>query len=161
VGPRPPAPDQLRVSPGSSIPGRPNAGLHEAVRTLREHGGRLTPAQEAILRLLHESHGPLSADDVHAQFPEFDPATVYRTLSQFEGAGIINHRHLAHGPATYQWAGSESMPIVCEGCGLTVELGAHEFRALAERVKQQHAMTLLPGHFALTGWCERCAPDGN
>ena len=114
-----------------------------------------------MLQVLNDASAPLTADEVHGLLPEIDAATVYRTLAQFEAAGIVHHRHLAHGPASYRWAGVETMPIVCQGCGLVVELGASEFRALAKRAKERHGMTLLPGHFALTGRCEQCTINGD
>lgn len=131
-----------------------------AVRALRDHGGRLTAAKESMLRYLHAAPGAVTAEDVQAALPEIDTATVYRNLAQFESAGIVSHRHYAHGAAIYRWARADTFPVVCEGCRAVVELDPREFADLATRVRARTGMTLVAGHFALTGWCASCAAPG-
>lgn len=130
--------------------------MDDAIEAVRQRGGRLTVAKSALLRVLFEEEGDLTAEALCERLPDVDHATVYRTLAQLETAGVICHRHLAHGPATYRRVSGPTIAIVCEGCGAVAELDAQDYRSLARRAKERHGMTLVPGHFSLTGWCDRC-----
>ena len=76
-----------------------------AVRAVREAGGRATVALRCVVAALAQSERHCSAEElvaaVHAQFPEVNESTVYRTLERLEELGVAYHVHLGHGPA--QW----------------------------------------------------------
>jgi Fur family ferric uptake transcriptional regulator len=112
-----------------------------------------------MLELFFATDEGLTAEQVRAQLPAVDQATVYRTLVQFEQAGIVEHVHLGHGPATYRRAGTGGVPVVCQVCGRVVEVPAAELDGLIARVRRQHGMLIDAGHFALTGRCCTCPPD--
>lgn len=133
--------------------------IDDAISRLREDGGRLTAAKRALLDVLHRSQNALTADQMHEQLVGFDPATIYRALTQFEAAGIVTHSHHGHGPALYRWPHADSLPVVCEACGRVVDLGPRAFKSMARRVHNEHLMVLIPGHFAISGWCEGCLPN--
>jgi Fur family ferric uptake transcriptional regulator len=131
-----------------------------AERRLREAGGRLTPAKRAVLDVFFGVDEGLTAEQVGALVTGVDQATVYRTLVQFEQAGIVEHVHLGHGPATYRRAGLGGVPIVCQACGRVVEIPATELADLVEQIRERHQMVVDAGHFALTGRCTTC-PAGH
>jgi Fur family ferric uptake transcriptional regulator len=138
---------------------RPARDRHEAIERLRRNGGRLTPAKHAVLDVFVDGEHSCTAEALIEQLPQFDPATIYRVLGQFEEARIIEHVHLGHGAATYRWAGAATLPVVCEHCGAVVAIAIEELTQLARSVESRHGFVLDVHHFALTGTCARCATD--
>lgn len=116
----------------------------------------MTPAKHQVLDVLLHETDDITAETLCERLPQIDHATIYRTLGQLEAAGVIHHRHLAHGPAGYRWAREPTIAVVCEGCGHVVELGPSDFSELAARARA-HGMVLSRGHFALSGRCQRCS----
>ena len=68
--------------------------------------------------LAHE--GAFTADDLAASLDDVHVSTVYRSLALLEEIGVVDHVHLAHGPAMYERAASvgTSQHLVCEVCGI-------------------------------------------
>jgi Fur family transcriptional regulator, ferric uptake regulator len=130
----------------------------EAFRMLRSAGGRLTAAKREIVEVFFGASDGLTAEEVGERLPHVDQATIYRSLQQFEHAGIVEHVHLGHGAATYRLAGAGSVPVVCEVCGRVVDVPARELDDLARMLRRTYGMTLEIGHFALTGRCTTCQP---
>ena len=124
---------------------------------MREDGGRVTAAKDAMLAVFYDHPGGMTADEVADRVSGVDESTVYRGLAQLESLGIIEHVHRGHGPATYHLAGRDAVSIVCEDCGRVVELPRHELIDLVARVAREHGMVVDLRHFALTGRCETCA----
>ncbi len=128
----------------------------QAEIAIRAAGGRMTPAKRSVLAALDGTEDDLTAEQICERVPSADTATVYRALHQLEMAGVIDHRHLAHGPAVYRWTGEPTVAIVCDRCGRLVELESDDFAELAARARA-HGMVLSRGHFALSGRCLRCS----
>lgn len=135
--------------------------LEEVLAVLRASGGRVTTPRRAILQALIEHHGHPTAEqltaDVQAGQPDVHESTVYRFLDELERLGVVDHVHLGHGPAVYHFADDPHHHLVCEGCGLVVEVPARtveEFQGLVRR-DLQFEMELR--HFALPGRCEACS----
>ena len=124
---------------------------------MREEGGRVTAAKDAMLTLFYAAGGGLTADEICAQVTGVDESTVYRGLAQLESLGIIEHVHRGHGPATYHLAGRDAVSIVCEDCGRVVELPRHDLIDVVARVGREHGMVVDLRHFALMGRCDGCA----
>ena len=139
----------------------PSTVLHDendALEKLRAYGGRLTRTRRELVRYFYAQNDALTAEDLIAAFPLIDPATIYRTLATLEHAGIVTHSHLGHGPATYQRAGSASVPCVCQHCGTVRSVPNGELAELAGRLETSYGFVLDLHHFALTGTCTRCRP---
>jgi Fur family transcriptional regulator, ferric uptake regulator len=134
------------------------AGLLEAVRS---QGARLTTARRALLGALVAGRGHLSADDlaaaVQAEHPDIHRSTVYRTLDALEQIGVIDHVHLGHGRAVYHLIDDPHQHLVCEECGLVIEVPDSMFDALAGDLASGYGFVLRPHHFAALGKCASCA----
>jgi Fe2+ or Zn2+ uptake regulation protein len=130
---------------------------------LREQGERITPARRAVVTILVDEHGHLSADDlverVHRRVP-VHRATIYRTLDTLERLGVVEHTHLGHGRAVYHLADELHHHLVCEECGAVVEAPAALLAPLARRLREREGFTLRPRHFALVGRCRACGGAG-
>jgi len=128
----------------------------EAVERVRSGGGRLTKARRALLEDLYSRGERVTAEDLAGRHPDIDVATVYRSLSQFEEVGVVEHVHLGHGPAAYRWAGERSIAAVCQGCGVVTDIPTDELESLSTRLESQYGVRLELGHFALSVRCPAC-----
>lgn len=79
-----------------------------ALDRLRVSGERITPAREAVLRVLDEADAAdehLTAERIGARVAELEPAvhraTVYRTLTSLTDAGVLTHVHIGGGATVY------------------------------------------------------------
>ena len=84
--------------------------------------------------------------------PEIHVSTVYRTLESLEAWGLVEHVHRGHGAAFFHLAASHPH-MVCEQCGRVLDVPAHEFAALVERVRDTYEFELDITHNALMGRC--------
>ncbi|HUR18399.1 MAG TPA: transcriptional repressor [Acidimicrobiales bacterium] len=135
--------------------------LEQVLAVLRAGGGRITSPRRAILSALIEHRGHPTVEqltaDVQARQPDVHESTVYRFLDELERLGVVDHVHLGHGPAVYHFADDSHHHLVCDRCGLVVEMPERtleEFRGLVRR-DLQFEMELR--HFAMPGRCGPCA----
>jgi Fe2+ or Zn2+ uptake regulation protein len=131
-----------------------------ALALVREHGGRITSARRFLLRVLFESEGHHTAEELAAQVQELAPdihlSTIYRNLDELEKLGVIVHAHLGHGPATYHLASTAHGHFVCEECGKMIEAPDELFVGLGQEAKVRFGFTIDPHHFAMLGRCRDC-----
>ena len=135
----------------------PPDDVAQALHRLRALGGRITQARRELVELFYSRDLGYTATDIANHFPELDPATVYRALNHLEQAGIVEHAHLGHGPATYRRAGGHTILAVCERCGAVVDVPAAELDAIRDRFRDAYGFVVDVRHFALTGHCAGCA----
>ena len=128
---------------------------------LRRQGGRVTTARLALVTALLEAGAHVTADDlavaVQRQHPDVHRSTIYRTLDALERLGVVDHVHLGHGPAVYHFADDPHHHLVCDACGIVVEVPVktmEEFRGLVRRDLQ---FEIELRHFALPGRCGACS----
>jgi Fe2+ or Zn2+ uptake regulation protein len=130
----------------------------EVISELRGKGYRITTARRAVLRALSGTRDHLTAEQVaravHADSPDIDTSTVYRTLNLFEELGIVEHAHLGHGPAVYH-VGKTHQHLVCEECGAVIDVPVSALDDLARELRDGYGFEIRPGHFALMGRCAR------
>ena len=127
-----------------------------AIDVLRAEGRRVTTARRTIIELLGGTHEHLTAEgiaeDVQRAHPEIHVSTVYRTLESLEAWGLVEHVHRGHGAAFFHLAASHPH-VVCEECGRVLDVPAHEFVPLVERVRDAYGFELDIAHNALMGRC--------
>lgn len=127
---------------------------------LRERGGRVTRARQALVTALVQAEHHVTADDLAEQVqrahPEVHRSTIYRTLADLEEMGAVDHVHLGHGRAVYHLLDDPHQHLVCERCGAVIEAPDRLFRPLARRLLADYGFTLRPHHFAVLGRCASC-----
>ena len=109
----------------------------EILETLREHRVRLTPQRIAIVEVIADKQGHVTADEVyasiHARFPYVDISTVYRTLEFLTDLGVLNVIDMGGGRAEYELVGREAHHhLVCRVCLQATSVDASLFHALRE-----------------------------
>ncbi|HED53931.1 MAG TPA: transcriptional repressor [Phycisphaerales bacterium] len=88
---------------------------------LREAGLRVTKSRVAVYRVLHESDGHLSVDEivelVAARGERYPRMTVYNIIARFLGAGLVMQADAGPGRALYEIAERWHHHFVCRVCG--------------------------------------------
>lgn len=133
----------------------------EVLDLLAKQGMRRTAPRQCILEALFTSDGHVTAEslaeEVQKTHPCVDVSTVYRTLTVLEGLGIVDHVHLAHGPAIFHLAEDDHQHLVCDRCGRVEEVPAADMRPFAAMLKGQFGFELTHRHFAIAGICIACS----
>lgn len=99
----------------------------QSTRDLRRAGLKVTLPRLRVLEILEESDPHhLSAEDIYKELLANDHdvglATVYRVLTQFEGAGIVTRHHFAGGQAVFELDNGDNHDhIVCMKSGKVSE----------------------------------------
>jgi len=157
---RPSASNRARPADGRGLAG----SVDDVLRMVRARGGRATPSRRALLEVLFETDGHMSAEElasaVQDRSPEVHISTIYRNMEDLQRLGVIVHSHMGHGPATYQLASLAHAHFICEGCGATFEAPDELFRGLARTVKSKLGFTIDPHHFGMLGRCGGCSGLG-
>jgi Fur family ferric uptake transcriptional regulator len=106
---------------------------------LKSSGLKATLPRLKILEIFQNSEvRHLTAEDVYkillAENLDVGLATVYRVLTQFEQAGLLNRNHFETGKAIYELnAGTHHDHLVCLDCGHVEEFVARQHRIAVER----------------------------
>ncbi len=104
----------------------------------------------------------MSAEDVYralmAEGVEIGLATVYRVLTQFEQAGLLERSQFDSGKAVFELnEGDHHDHLVCTSCGLVEEFYDGEIERRQQQVAKDHAFVLTGHAMALYGLCPKCA----
>ena len=147
---------QRRLAPARP----PDPRVGEVLDRLAASGMRRTSARQAILEAFFAADSHVTAEDialeVHRRFPSVDVSTVYRTLDTLEQLGIIDHTHLAHGPAIFHLADDDHQHLVCERCGRVEEVPPAALEPFLDALKGRFDFDVDRRHFALVGVCGAC-----
>jgi Fe2+ or Zn2+ uptake regulation protein len=89
---------------------------------LAEAGLRVTPQRLALLDLLIEERGHLTADDLYrrarATIPGLSATSIYKSLHALREAGLVREVHVRAGPVRYDAnVGRQHHHCVCRRCG--------------------------------------------
>ncbi len=109
---------------------------------LRKIGLKATAPRLRVLALFESGEfRHLSAEDVYRELvmegEDIGLATVYRTLTQFETAGILVRHHFEGGRAVFELnQGAHHDHLVCRQCGRVVEFYDPEIERRQDTVAQ-------------------------
>ncbi|MCB1667219.1 MAG: ferric iron uptake transcriptional regulator [Porticoccaceae bacterium] len=118
---------------------------------LRNAGLKVTAPRLKILQILETSSARhMSAEDVYRHLVEAGEdvgiATVYRVLTQFESAGLVERHNFDSGPAVYEIdRGEHHDHMVCTETGKVIEFHSDEIESLQEEVAAQKGYEIV-GH---------------
>lgn len=118
---------------------------------LKDAGLKVTHPRVLILKILEDARQRhMSAEDVYRALMEAGEdvgiATIYRVLTQFEAAGLVEKLSFDHGPAVYEIArGEHHDHMVCVETGRVIEFQSKEIEALQARIVSDQNYELV-GH---------------
>lgn len=122
---------------------------------LRKVGLKVTLPRVKILQILENTDGRhMSAEDVYKALMDADEdvglATVYRVLTQFEGAGLVVRHNFDGGHSVFEMSrGEHHDHMVCVESGEVVEFISDEIEALQKQIVQRHGFELVDHNLVL------------
>ncbi len=128
---------------------------------LRKAGLKVTLPRIKILELLESATDHhLSAEDIYKtlleQGEDVGLATVYRVLTQFEAAGIIERHHFENNHSVFEIMQEDHHDhIVCQSCGQVREFTNPVIEAEQHRVAIDLGFELTGHSLNLYGYCSK------
>ena len=128
-----------------------NTGLKATLPRLKileifQTGGQRHMTAEDVFRVLLNDHSDIGL------------ATVYRVLTQFEQAGILERSHFESGKAVYELnEGKHHDHLVCTGCGRVEEFYDPEIERRQQMISKDKGWILQDHAMSLYGLCADCA----
>lgn len=135
--------------------------LDSALEQLRSKGLRVTPQRRQMLAALIKSHKPLSADELFQHLPKgsSDQATVFRSLSGMEEAGILQKQELGDGIRRYEVAEKSHHHhyIHCRSCGAVEAFDGCVFDKSLSRSLARKGYQKIQHNLEVMALCSSCA----
>jgi len=129
---------------------------------LEEAGLKPTRQRVVIVRALERSGRPVTAQALHARLGRSGNgpglATIYRTLQALEQAGYARTFPAGDSELSYKLCDpGHHHHLICERCGLVVEIPSCEVEEWASEVARRRGFTLSAHQADVFGLCPRCA----
>ncbi len=135
---------------------------------LRAAGLKATVPRRKILEVLESKAGEhLSAEDVYRLLLETGEdvglATVYRVLTQFEGAGLVERHHFEGGQSVFELnQGEHHDHILCIKCGKVEEFVDDIIEERQRDIAEKAGYTMTGHCLYIYGICANCRkPEGS
>lgn len=122
---------------------------------LRRAGLKVTLPRVKILQILENSaQRHMTAEEVYRALidagEDVGIATVYRVLTQFESAGLVERHNFDQGPAVYEIdQGDHHDHMVCTETGEVVEFHNDEIERLQDQIAEEHGYRVVGHSFVL------------
>lgn len=126
---------------------------------LKKVGLKITLPRMKILELLEASaHMHQTAEDIYKALldagEEIGLATVYRVLTQFESAGLVNRHHFESGQAVFELnQGGHHDHLVCVKCGKVVEFVDETIEERQRKIASDNGFTITEHSLIIYGNC--------
>ena len=130
---------------------------------LKASGLKATLPRIKILDIFQNSEvRHLTAEDVYkillADNMDVGLATVYRVLTQFEQAGLLNRNHFETGKAIFELnAGSHHDHLVCVDCGRVEEFYDEAIEERQHAIAHERGFKIAEHALAIYGNCTKTA----
>ena len=133
------------------------------IENLKSTGLKATLPRLKILEIFQSGEQRhMTAEDVFRvllnEHSDIGLATVYRVLTQFEQAGILERSHFESGKAVYELnEGKHHDHFVCTSCGKVEEFYDAEIEKRQQVVSRAKGWVLQDHAMSLYGLCAECA----
>jgi Fur family transcriptional regulator, ferric uptake regulator len=130
-------------------------------KDLRKAGLKVTLPRLKILEILESSPTRhMSAEEIYKKLlglsEDIGLATVYRVLTQFEGAGLVTRHHFEDGMAVFEInQGAHHDHIVCMDCGAVEEFVDADIETRQNAIAQRLGFKIEEHSLVLYGRCQR------
>ena len=131
-------------------------------KDIRAAGLKVTLPRLKILDMLESSGNKhLSAEDMYKALlddgEEIGLATVYRVLTQFETAGLVNRHHFEGGNSVFELCQDEHHDhILCVKCGRVDEFYDEVIEQRQKAIAQKNGYKMTDHSLYIYGVCESC-----
>ena len=123
---------------------------------------KVTLPRVKILNVMENSdENHLSAEGVYKILlqngEQIGLATVYRVLTQFEGAGLVRRHHFDGGQSVFELdRGEHHDHLVCVKCGKIVEFNEETIEKRQKAIAREHGFSLEDHTLVIYGICSDC-----
>ncbi len=123
---------------------------------------RKSDRRKYILQVIYESGKHLTPDEIYKEVRDKDDekigiSTVYRTLSFFEDAGLVNVISIGQDTKRYEInSNTHHDHMACLRCGKIIEFRDDDIEALQKEIAKKHDFKLLDHDLTLYGICDKC-----
>ncbi len=133
----------------------------DAATMLAEAGLRSTRQRREIVLAMEREPRPVTAQALHVLLGRRGRgpglATIYRTLQGLEQAGFARTFPAGEGEASYKLCDpGHHHHLICESCGLVVEIPSCEVEQWAARAARRRGFTVSSHQAEIFGLCDAC-----
>jgi len=127
---------------------------------LKRAGLKVTLPRMKILEILESSNKKhMSAEDIYKLMldtgDEIGLATIYRVLTQFEGAGLVIRHHFEAGQAVFELeSGKHHDHLICIKCGKIVEFLDEAIEAKQKEIAKRNGFRISDHSLIIYGICD-------
>ena len=127
---------------------------------LKRAGLKITLPRMKILEILESSDKKhLSAEDIYRVLlnsgEEIGLATIYRVLTQFEGAGLVIRHHFETGQALFELErGKHHDHLICVKCGKIIEFVDEAIEAKQKEIAAKNGFRISDHSLIIYGICD-------
>lgn len=126
-----------------------------------EPARRQTWQKDAVLHALGQAQGFVSAQQLHKQLTQHGSviglATVYRTLNSLVADGLADSLVNAGESLFRDCSKDHHHHLICNGCGIAVEIEAKQAETWATKVAKDHGFTQVTHTIDIFGMCKACS----
>lgn len=139
-----------------------NGVFVEESKQLKDAGLRITTPRLKVLQILEQSSDHhLSAEDVYKALLDMGEdvglATVYRVLTQFESAGLINRHNFEGGYSVFELSqGEHHDHLVCVKCGRVEEFIDEVIETRQKMIAEKARFKMTDHALNIYGLCANC-----
>lgn len=138
--------------------------LEQMLAKLRSRKYRTTPQRMAVLRILAQSNGHPSVEEIYERvktdFPKAGLATVYKTIAVLKQMGEILELGFADSGSRYD--GKKPYPhphVICTRCGAIVDSQIGSEASLTGQMEKQTGYTITNHRLDFFGLCPKCQKE--
>jgi len=130
---------------------------------LKRAGLKVTLPRMKILEILESSNQKhMSAEDIYKVLldtgEEIGLATIYRVLTQFEGAGLVIRHHFETGQAVFELeSGKHHDHLICIRCGKIVEFMDESIEEKQKQIADKNGFSISDHSLIIYGVCDNTA----
>ena len=134
---------------------------------LKRAGLKVTLPRMKILEILESSDKRhLSAEDIYRVLldagEEIGLATIYRVLTQFEGAGLVLRHHFETGQAVFELErGKHHDHLICVKCGKIIEFVDEAIEAKQKEIAKKNGFRISDHSLIIYGICDNSNCQNN
>jgi len=137
--------------------------LEDFKTLLKTNKLKFTRQREMILKALFKNDGHHSPEDIHQMINKKNPdikvgiATVYRTLSLLEEAGLADSISFGKDGKIYELGLKQHHDhLICTDCGAIIEFVDDIIEAKQEEIARKHNFKMTGHTMKIVGLCEKC-----
>jgi Fur family peroxide stress response transcriptional regulator len=139
----------------------PQVRMDTMINKLKERDFRITPQRLAVLRILAESEGHPSVEDIFRQvkpiFPTTSLATIYKTVNLLKKIGEVVE--LDFGEESNRYDGNKPYPhphLICTKCKTIMDPDMATVEDLSKELARKTGYEILNHRLDFFGVCPRC-----